>query len=73
MALVGVTAIETTAAGFTVSDAGFELMVPDVAVIEATPETTPVARPLLEPIVAAIVLLELQVTDVVKVCMLPSV
>ena len=74
LGLAGVTAIDTSAAGFTVKVVEPE-MLPDVALIVVEPEAAEVARPL-EPdvllIVATPVLEELQVTAAVRFCVVLS-
>src|SRR5215472_16462535 len=72
VALAGVTAIETSAAGFTVSTAVLLVMLPEVAVMLEDPRPRPLATPL--PLIeAAVPLLELQATDLVRFCVLLSV
>ena len=68
LGLAGVTAIETKI-GLMASVAGTDEMLPDVAVIVAVPWPTPVARPVAE-IVALLV--DVQTTDPVIFCVLPS-
>jgi hypothetical protein len=69
--IAGVTAMETSADGVTVS-AVEPVMDPDVAVIVAEPVPPPAASPELS-IVAIPVLEELQSTEPVRSCVLPSV
>ena len=69
--LAGVTTIETTAAAAT--DSVVEpLMLPSTAVIVDVPVASAVARPA-DEMVAAVMLDDAQVTDVVKSCFVPSV
>ncbi len=73
--MAGVTAIETRAAAATVRVVE-PLTEPDVAVIVVVPCATLVARPAPVPcatMVATATLDELQVTEAVKFCVLPSV
>ncbi len=70
--LVGATAMETRAAGLTVSTAVLLVMPPEVAVMLEVPTLRPVATPL-TLIEATEVLLELQVAELVRFCVLPSV
>jgi hypothetical protein len=68
--LAGVTAKETSAAGFTVSVVA-PLTLPRTALIVLFPVPTPVAKP--PPLIVATLLAEeLQVTELVRVCVLPS-
>ena len=73
--LAGVTAIETNVAAVTVSCAVPDLLVlGSVAVMVTGPPTvTPVATPVFNPIVAIPVFEEVQLTDVVRFCVLLSV
>jgi hypothetical protein len=71
LAAAGVTAIDTKAGGPTVN-AAEPLIVPEVAVIVALPCATDKARPALLT-VATVVEDELQVTDEVRLCVLPLV
>jgi hypothetical protein len=66
----GVTAIETSVACETVSTAGV-VIEPEVAVMFAVPTPVPVAKPLLA-IVATMLEDELQLTELVRFCVLPS-
>lgn len=66
---VGVTLIDKSAAGFTVRVVD-PLIPPEFAVIVPLPTPTPVARPPLD--IVAILGAEVQVTDVVRFCVLPS-
>jgi hypothetical protein len=68
-ALAGVTAIETSTACPTLSVAE-PLIEPDVAVIIALPTPSPLANPLLA--ILATVEDELQLTELVRSCALPS-
>jgi hypothetical protein len=68
-ALAGVTAIETSTACPTFSVAE-PLIEPDVAVIIALPTPSPLANPLLA--ILATVEDELQLTELVRSCALPS-
>ena len=71
---VGVTAIETRVAAVTVREVD-PVMEPEVAVIVVVPTPAPDTRPCVPElllIVATLGLDELQVTESVKVCMLPS-
>lgn len=68
--LAGVTAIESKMAGPTLSVAE-AVMEPEVAVMVAVPTPVPVANPLLA-MVATVAEDELQVTELVRVCVLPS-
>jgi hypothetical protein len=68
-ALAGVTAIETSTACPTLSVAE-PLIEPDVAVIIALPTPCPLANPLLA--ILATVEDELQLTELVRSCALPS-
>ncbi len=70
--LVGATAMETRAAGLTVSTAVLLVMPPEVAVILEVPTLRPVATPL-ALIEATEVLLEFQVTELVISAVLLSV
>ena len=74
LGLVGVIAMDTSAAGVTVKVVDPE-MLPDTAVIVVDPVATEAANPL-EPvallIVATPVLVELQVTAVVRFCVVLS-
>ncbi len=72
--LKGVTEIETSAAGITVSEVD-PVMLPDVAVIVVDPVETDVARPLVPAsllIVVTPVLDELQVAEAVRSCVVSS-
>ena len=68
--MAGVTAIDTSTAGptFSAAEAVIEL---ELAVMVVVPTAVPVAEPLLA-IVATVVEDELQVTELVRVCVLPS-
>ncbi len=68
--LAGVTAIDTSTAGPTLSVAD-PLIDPEVAVIVAVPTPAPVANPP-EPMLATVVKEELQLTVLLKSCVLPS-
>jgi len=68
--LAGVTLMATSTAGFTVSVLN-PLIAPAVAVIVLPPTPTPVASPPLE-IVAKAVAEELQLTEEVRFCVVPS-
>ena len=66
-AVAGVTAIETKTAGVTLRITPGEVTPPRLAAIVADPVATPVAKPA-EFMVAVAVLEEVQVTPVVKFC-----
>jgi len=67
-AFAGVIVIETRAAELTVKEA-VPLIVPEVAVIVGVPTAEPVAKP---PAVMVAPVVELQVTELVKVWVVPS-
>lgn len=69
-ALAGVTAMDTRAGGFTVS-VEEPLIAPEAALMTVLPTPAPLANPVLE-IVATVVADELQFTDVVRFCVVPS-
>jgi hypothetical protein len=69
-AFVGVTPIDTSTGAVTVNTVD-PLIAPDVAVIVEFPTPAPVARPALV-IVAVAVVLELQVTELVRFSVVPS-
>ena len=70
--LVGATAMETRAAGFTVSAAVLLVMPPEVAVMLEVPTLKPLATPL--PLIEATApLLEFQVAELVRSTVLLSV
>ena len=66
---VGLTLIDKSAAGFTVSVVD-PLIPPELAVIALLPTPTPVARPPVD--IVAILGAELQLTDVVRFWVVPS-
>src|ERR1700733_2890522 len=68
--LAGVTAIDTNIGGVTVSVVE-PLIEPELACIVVLPAPTPVASPPLV-IVATVVLLEVQLTELVRFCWVPS-
>ena len=70
VAVAGVTAIDTSGAGFTVN-AVLPVMVPEVALIVVVPAVIPVARPVVLTIATA-GLLEIQLAVEVRTLVLPS-
>ena len=70
--LVGATAMETRAAGLTVSTAVLLVMAPEVAVMLEVPTLRPVATPL-ALIEATPPFVEFQVAELVRFCVLLSV
>ena len=68
--LAGVTAMDTRAGGITVRFVE-PLIAPEVAEIVVVPAPAPVAKPVLL-MVAAAVFVELQLTELVRFCVLPS-
>ena len=70
-ALAGVSAIETSAGGVTVSTAELLVILPEVAVIEDVPLATPVASPAVLMVATAGVP-EFQAAVAVRFCVLPS-
>ena len=70
--VVGETVIEVRAAAITVSTAGLLVTLPEVAVIFELPTSRPVATPLAS-MEATAVLLEFQVAELVRSCVLLSV
>jgi hypothetical protein len=67
----GVTAIDTSVAGVTVSSVA-PVMLPTVAEIVEVPVPTVVARPVFTPIVATVVSEDDHVADAVRSCVVPS-